>query len=421
MKNELRTLLMTSVLGLPVLAAAQEPQQPETRTAPEAAKPQTGARHWIRQLGSDSYRDRLEAERRLRELGDEAVPLLEKAADDASDGEVQWRARRLLRQMHGGGSGGSGGGLVDRQRGDQQQPQVAPQGGLRTAPPRQGLGRRQDDMRDEFDQLFRRFEQDFGIDVPRGRFFSDDFFRDLQEQMRAMGQGGQSRGMSMQVGPDGVRVEVEEVGEDGETEKKVYEAPDMETFRSTYPGVLQRGGLGFDVQFWPQGRMPSLWDPSQPGSPRLPVPGFPSRAPALDQQPAGPRLGVAVWPELSPELRAHLALDEGVGLMVQSVEPGSLASTLVLQAGDIVTRIGERTIGSAGDVRAALDAIAVGDDVTVVYLRKGAERTATAPRPAPAGAQGRRALQPRRGDGARDPEEQGDEPRTGAQRNREQR
>lgn len=130
MKNELRTLLMTSVLGLPVLAGAQDPgqhpsgqqpagQPPAGRAAPQAAESQLGPKHWIQQLGSDSYRERLEAERRLREIGEPAVPLLEKAAGDASDGEVQWRAKRLLRQMQGDASGG---GLVDRQRGDTRPP-----------------------------------------------------------------------------------------------------------------------------------------------------------------------------------------------------------------------------------------------------------------------------------------------------------
>jgi hypothetical protein len=36
-----------------------------------------------------------------------------------------------------------------------------------------------------------------------------------------------------------VRIEVEQPGPDGATEKKVYEAPDMATFLRLYPGLLR--------------------------------------------------------------------------------------------------------------------------------------------------------------------------------------
>ncbi|MCB9877197.1 MAG: PDZ domain-containing protein [Planctomycetes bacterium] len=401
MKNELRTLLITSVLGLPVLAGAQEPSQhPETRTAPEAEKARPGAKHWIEQLGSDSYRERLEAERRLRELGDAAVPQLEAAAKDAADGEVQWRARRLLRQMQSGG----GGGLVDRQRGGQgQPPQVSrPDGGTRAAPPRLDQVA-PDEMRDEFDRLFRRFEQDFGIDVPRGRFFSDDFFRDLQDQMQAMGQGGQSSGMSMQVGPDGVRVEVDEVGADGKTEKKVYEAPDMKTFREQYPDVLKQNGLGMglDLQFGDRapgfGGLSGRLGPVVRGfdqqdlqprvlpfdrarrAQRQQIDLQPDATAAAPLPPAGRRLGVVIR-ELPDQLREYLELDPSVGLMVAEVQDGTLAQDLGLQANDIVVKIGEQAIGSPADVQAALGALGKGDKVVVEFVRKGRRQTAEAPK-----------------------------------------
>ena len=361
--TNMRSLVLSALLA-PIAVAPMRAQEPESPPKPAAeTQPAAGVDQWIEKLGDESFRARLQAERELRALGEDALPALRRAAENGDDHEVQWRARRLIRQIEGGERG-----LVRRSGRDDGSAAPAPRA-------------RRDGLEHDFDALFREFEQRFGLDIPRARFFHDEFFRDLQEQMRGM--QGQSQGMTMQLGPDGaVRVEVEETDADGKTEKKVYEAPDMETFRSTYPGVLQRGGLGFDVRLWPQGRLPSPWDPSQRAAPSLPVPGFTPRTPTLDQRPSGPRLGVAVWPQLSPELREHLQLAEGVGLMVQSVEPSSLASSLALQPGDIVTRIGERTIGSPADVRSALEAIDVGDDVTVGFLRKGVERTATAPRPA---------------------------------------
>jgi hypothetical protein len=50
--------------------------------------------------------------------------------------------------------------------------------------------------------------------------------------------------MSMQMGPDGVKVEVKTKNDKGEEETKTYEAPDMETFRAKYPGVLDGAGMG---------------------------------------------------------------------------------------------------------------------------------------------------------------------------------
>ncbi|MFN7587891.1 MAG: hypothetical protein ACK5UQ_05205, partial [Planctomycetota bacterium] len=111
---ELRKLLLVAATGLASSLLAQDPTAPkppaagaETKppanAAPEAASPEAGKEvtSLIRQLGSDSYRQRVEAERRLRELGDVALPALRDAAAQKDDAEVQWRARRLVRQLEG--------------------------------------------------------------------------------------------------------------------------------------------------------------------------------------------------------------------------------------------------------------------------------------------------------------------------------
>ncbi|MCC7066467.1 MAG: PDZ domain-containing protein [Planctomycetes bacterium] len=351
--------------------------------APEAAQQDQAARRspeqWIADLGNESYRVRLLAEKALRELGKEALPGLRKAAEEAKDNEVQWRVRRLISQIEGGSSGLQPRGAAPDDVGS---PGAAP---FDT----DGLG-------GQFEEMFRQMERQFGLDIPRGRFFQDDFFRDLQDQMRA-GQGLQ-RGMSMQIGPDGaVKVEVKETNEKGEVENKVYEAPDMESFQKQYPGVLQQNGLGggLQFQFGPRGlplmpgQLRARGLQMQPLQPLRPLQRDPNADPDQDLQivpdqvppPDGKRLGVLVRPEIPADVRDYLGLEDGLGLMVESVQDGSLAAALKLQRGDILTKIGATAIGGTEHVQEALGAIEAGKDVVVTFLRRGTERTATAAKP----------------------------------------
>lgn len=385
----IRTLLLSAAASLAAALSAQEPvpatpAKPPVETAPA---PKKSVEQLIEALGSDSYRARLDAERALREAGQEAVPLLKKAADTSDDAEVQWRARRVLRQIERGGAAG----LEARQRDAQQPDSDAGQPERRGPLVLRRRGAEADPMRDHFESLFERLQQDFGIDIPRARFFDDSFFRDLQEQMKAG--TSRSQGLSMQIGPDGaVRVEVQEKGDDGKTDTKVYEAPDMESFHEKYPGVLQKNGLGMGLlpggplrgfaprlEFDRGGSLPPVWTLPKGG---LGQPQAPGRDDLMVEPPppppAGKRLGIAIRNEIPAELRDYLGLDEGVGLMVESVSDGSLAQALGLQKGDIVTHIGEHTIGSPQDVQDALGPIAKGSPVEVRFVRKGESKTAKA-------------------------------------------
>lgn len=396
--TELRKILLVAATGLASSLLAQDPTTAkppagaaETTPPASAAKPDAGKEvaSLIRQLGSDSYRQRVDAERRLRELGDVALPALRDAATQKDDAEVQWRARRLVRQLEGAAP------LASRGRTDGKDgvsKERAPE--FESAPKVQ---RRQqafgggvdDDMRQQFQSLFERLERDFGVDVPRARFFDDSFFRDLQEQMQPG--AGASRGLSVQIGPDGaVHVEVQQQNDKGEVETKAYDAPDMETFQREHPGVLQQNGLSLSP-FLRGGRlfggdtMPGFrFEMGGPEVQVLPFGATPQRdrAPAMDlapvAPPAGRRLGIGIRPEVPAELREYLELPEGTGLMVDSVQPDSLASALGLQRGDIVTKIGQRMIGSPQDVQEALGPIEKGGDVAVTFVRKGKEQVATA-------------------------------------------
>ena len=387
--------LLGALAGAPV---AQERTAPPTRSL-------------IEKLGDDQYRTRRDAEEALGELGRPALEALREAAENHEDEEVRWRARRLIQRIEEGRSG-----LRQRDPGENQRPQEPLRGRLLIPGGRLNFGSR--DLDEMFERLFGQLEREFDMDIPRGRFFADDFFKDLEGQMddvrrrmedRTRGQvfgpgwnfDSSSQGVSVQIGPDGVKLEVQKKNEDGETETETYEAPDMETFREKYPEIADQymsGGRGSFRSFFSPGGARSFgpsgarsfgidpgviqWldierDPTTPGlrqrgpgapGPRLRTRGnaprelevVPDTAIELAAPPDGQRLGVMVR-----------ALDEGLGLLVDEVEEDSLAQDLGVRAGDIITRIGEVEIRGVENVREALGAIVAGETVDVVVTREG--------------------------------------------------
>ena len=393
---DMRSLFLVAGMGLATCLPAQAGNSESTPLAapPAASAPKKVERtvaQWIEQLGSDRFRERVQAENALRDLGKQALPELEKAADSSADSEVQWRARRLVRQIEQGDAAPRGLQRDPRRPAQQEQgqePQVQPLRPQRATDGQDPVPDRFDDMQRRFDRMFGELERDFGVAVPRRSFFGDDFFRDLTEQMDQLRQngGGMQQGMSIQIGGDGaVRVEVDSRGEDGKSEKKVYEAPSMEEFQKQYPGVLQGQGLGGPFRFWGGGRLPGVQLPGAPLQ-RLDTP-FVDVLPQTDVHVAvasGEVLGVQVRPEIGPELREHLGLPDGQGLMVEAVTPDSLASAMGLQRGDIVLQVAGTDIGQPADVRQALATVEPGKVVEVVCLRKGQRTTLKADKPAAA-------------------------------------
>lgn len=86
------------------------------------------------------------------------------------------------------------------------------------------------------------------------------------------------------------------------------------------------------------------------------------------------RIGLAVS-MLSPEEASVFGVQEGRGVLVRAVEPGSIADVAGIEAGDVLTRIGRRDIQGAGDYDSAAAVIMVGDTVDVRAVRDGRART----------------------------------------------
>jgi hypothetical protein len=362
-----------ALLAAVVPAASLVAQQTESSApvAPDASRPIAA---WVEDLGADDVEVRKAAEKALASRGAAAVEALEDAAESHSDPEVQWRARRVLRRIR---AGSGDGGL--RPRG------VTPERAEEEVPNRPGasmdLTRVIEEMRAQMEEMRRRVgAMSGGVDL------------DLLERVQRSTQSS----TSVQIGPDGVRVEVKETGEDGEPVTRVYEAESMEALKEQHPEIGGRIGFGIggidgkpfqglelDMDVFSPGGIrvdprgvdiqPFELKGLPPGGLRPWTSGAPSEAPQDAPPSDGERLGIYVG-DLAPEVRDFLEIEAGLGLLVASVEEGSLGTELGLRAKDVVLRIADRDIRSTADVRAALRGVAKGERVVVEVNRMGASK-----------------------------------------------
>ena len=353
-------LCMSNLAAQEAKAAAPKLQD----SKPQPADPKA----LIERLGDAKYQTRKQAEEQLRALGKDALLALDEAAQNSQDEEVRWRAQRIARQIRGGDAAS---GL--KRRSEAQREDITP--ALPGAPfgPVPDLG-------EFFNRTFERMEREFGLDVPRRHFFQDEFFRDLERQMAESGRRGgmaQGQSFSMQMGPDGVKVEVRQKDANGKEETKKFEAPDLESFRTKYPEIAQQyldQGRGYRLFLGPQ----PFWGGQEPRALRRVAPDQAETREitpeAIDTEPipAGERLGVLVEP-VNPEIAQYLGLAEGVGLAVRSVQEQTLAAKLGLREGDLVLKVQGKEIRGPADVRAALRGVEAGKGVRVEVLRRGKE------------------------------------------------
>ncbi|MBI5853432.1 MAG: PDZ domain-containing protein [Planctomycetes bacterium] len=336
----------------PVLLAQDAPK-PKPPADPPATKSEADARsvgELIEALGAERPAERRDAERALRDRGEAAREPLEEAADGHDDPEVRWRARRILRALSG-----------EAPRLERAAPDVAPPAD--EARPRvrafEDLERHMEELRAQIDEMQRAWPRD-GL-TP---------FGGLQP-------GSIARGTQIQISPDGVRVEIEEPKEGGGTERKVYEAPGMDSFRKEHPEVAKKvfgeGGFfrwhGNDLPFDVQTPQLDLFRGGR-AVPWTITPGPVAPAEPVAPPAPGEKLGVFVG-ILEPAVRKFLGIEGETGILVDSVEDGSLAQALGIEPRDVVVAIGDSAIRGPADVRAALRSIEKGSLVKVTVNRLG--------------------------------------------------
>jgi serine protease Do len=72
--------------------------------------------------------------------------------------------------------------------------------------------------------------------------------------------------------------------------------------------------------------------------------------------------------DLTPELAQRLGVDDGQGVVITSIEPGSPADEAELRSGDVILEVDRSEVSSVSDLRARLDAA---DDGTLLLVRRG--------------------------------------------------
>lgn len=91
-----------------------------------------------------------------------------------------------------------------------------------------------------------------------------------------------------------------------------------------------------------------------------------------DESPAPDRFGLSVR-TLTPELAAQLGLkEETKGVLVTSVQPGSVASRAGVRANDVIVAVGDKDVQTADDFHAAMKSIKPEKGIRLRLIRDGA-------------------------------------------------
>lgn len=384
-----------ALLGLALMQSGLAQEGPD-----EASPDRERVARLIAELGSESAAARDEAYRELKRLGERARPGLERAAG-AKDPLLRDNAARLLEEL-AAAPDESAGGLerLRRQRGFPALPGLGRGRAFGPGSP-QELAEEFERLNAELDDWHAELERwmDEALGNQAGRLGAAAPFESAPGSRSSMqsfqrDERGSVR-YQLEVAEDGrvsARVEREV---DGETTAETYEAESMAAFRDQHPeiaaqmGLAAPRGLAGRQSWFGRGFAPGPRDDGDEGRafgwPRPPLipqpPG--SRQPELAPPPApasGPRLGVHVRPIESDEpLRSHVVLDEGIGLLVVDVIPGSLAEQMDLRPNDILVQVGSVPVGQPEEIRAALLEAGDLERLELTVLRQGTERVLRRP------------------------------------------
>ncbi len=91
---------------------------------------------------------------------------------------------------------------------------------------------------------------------------------------------------------------------------------------------------------------------------------------ALTQKSAfGERYGIRIQ-ELSPTLASHFNFKGKGGVLVAEVLPGSVSETSGVKAGDIITKVNSKEVGSVQDFEEMVDTAKAGDSLRILLFRE---------------------------------------------------
>ncbi|MBL8857290.1 MAG: PDZ domain-containing protein [Planctomycetes bacterium] len=235
------------------------------------------------------------------------------------------------------------------------------------------------DLRSRFDELERHFGD------------LDQMFEDLQRRMDHNPPSGlaplpgvtrglnEQRNYSVQVTPDGVKVEIEE-NVNGKVEKQIFEAKTLEELYELHPELKDKIGVRMPSRTWSgRGLTIPRWNGWSPFQNEFDADEDADLRPARPLQGGLPTdiLGVEIGSPSDTE-RESLKLDAGVGLKVARVQADTIAHKIGVEAGDILVELNGRALKSAADVREVLTKRRANEDVAVtLYDPEGQRRTLT--------------------------------------------
>ena len=87
------------------------------------------------------------------------------------------------------------------------------------------------------------------------------------------------------------------------------------------------------------------------------------------QEGFGERYGIRIQ-ELTPSLASHFNFKDQKGVLVSEVIPGSLSESSGIKAGDIITKVNLKEVGSVHEFEEAFGAIKAGSSVRILFFRE---------------------------------------------------
>ena len=392
--------------GAPAPAASDEGLQHPGPQGGVAPAPAFEPGPWRARLADADLvaRERAYDELLERALADEAVAGAVREWARGAD-EVAWTARLMQRELERRGAAGAWRTFRDE--------------GLRGL---RGMEERMERLRSELERDLQSWFDDRARDprVGPGRDQRRPGVEPRPGQDPRDGARARTKRVEARQDMDGARVEVRTQDEDGREDVQTYTGRTLDEIYRAHPQLredsemrIEMGGPGQPRgESWRGGdpREGREWGGMDPwgGVPRgqvrrdemdrrdAPWPVAPEGDGALRRPDAGrggePRdrrdasaplagqramLGIACTP-VGADLRAKLGLQEDVGLVVDSVVEGTIASRIGLRPGDVVVELNGRSIRKREDVAEVLEERRAGEDLQVVIVDKdGKRRTLT--------------------------------------------